>query len=250
MATFKEKLAGTGRLTCHICTIPSAVVTQAIAAAGADCVTIDWEHGAIDHATAQAMIAATAGTDCSPWVRIAEKTEAQVKRALDLGAEGIMFPLIRDAAEAEWAVRSLRYPPEGTRSFGPFIAHSRYRQDMMTYARSFGARAICCILAETVEAVENIEAICAVPGIDLLVPAPFDLSTSLGIPGQFDDPRFKAAVAKIEAAGKAAGLPLGGVALTEAQARGHFDRGYRIVAGFDVLWLKARAAEAQQWCEQ
>lgn len=248
---FKDKLRHTeDRLTLHICTIPSAVVTQAMAASGADGVIVDLEHGAVDYATAHAMIAATAGTDCAPIVRIAKLDDADVKRALDLGAEGICFPLINTAQEAAWAVGSLRYPPEGTRGFGPFIAQSRFQTDMINYAATFSERSICCLLAETVEAVENIEAICAVDGIDLIVPAPFDLSTALGVPGQFDHPEFKAAVHKIETAATAAGIPMGGAAMTPEQASALFARGYRVIAGFDTLWIKQKTAQAQSWCDQ
>ena len=109
MSSFKSKLGESdARLTAHLCTIPSATVTQAMAAAGADAVIIDLEHGAVDYASAHAMIAALAGTDCAPLVRIASNEEWQVKRVLDLGAEGICFPLIRDAGDAERAVASLR----------------------------------------------------------------------------------------------------------------------------------------------
>ena len=247
MPTFREKLAEPGRrMTGHLCTIPSAIVSQAIAAAGADAVIVDMEHGAIDYAAAHAMFAATAGTDCSPMVRLPEISEAAVKRVLDLGAEGIAFPLIRTAEDAERAVAAMRYPPDGVRGFGPFIAHSRYGQEMMDYAREF--RGIAMLLAETRESVENIDAICAVPGVDMIVPAPFDLSVAMGLPGQFDHPDFVAAVSRIEAAANAAGIPLGGVGLAEAQAKAQFDRGYRMIVGFDVLWLKSKAAEAQGWC--
>lgn len=249
MPTFREKLARPdARLTAHLCTIPSPLVTQALAAAGADAVIIDMEHGAVDHASAQAMIAATAGTDCAPLVRIAETRAADVKRVLDLGAEGIVFPLIRTPEDAERAVSTLHYPPRGQRGFGPFVAHSRYGLDMMGYAASFSDRVVCCLLAETVEAVENIEAICEVPGIDLIVPAQFDLSVALGLPGQFDHPDFVAAVARIDDACKAAGIPLGGVGLSAEQAQAQFAKGYKLIAGFDILWLKAKAAEAQGWC--
>lgn len=249
MPTFREKLEKTSaRLTAHVCTIPSPVVSQALAAAGADAIIIDLEHGALDYASAHAMIASTAGTDCAPLVRITEISAAQVKRILDLGAEGIIFPLVRTADDASEAVASMHYPPNGTRGFGPFIAHSRYGQDMMSYAGQFHERSICCLLAETVEAVENIEAICAVPGIDLIVPAQFDLSVALGVPGQFDHPDMIAAIDRIDAAAKAAGIPLGGVGLSQEQARAQFERGYRVIAGFDVLWLKAKAAETQGWC--
>ena len=78
--------------------------------------------------------------------------------------------------------------------------------------------------------------------------AAFDLSTTLGISGQFDHPDFIAAQTKIEAAALAAGRPLGGVALAQAQAEALFSRGYRIVSGFDILWLRAAAAQTVQWC--
>ncbi len=249
MPSLKRKLQDTNdRLSSVVCTIPSAVVTQAIAACGVDSVIVDLEHGAVDYAAAHAMIAATAGTGCAPLVRVAENDPAQVKRALDLGAEGIMFPLIRTADDARKAVASLRYPPEGTRGFGPFISQSRWGKDFATYAPDIQPELICCLLVETADAVDNIDDICAVPGIDLLIPAQFDLSTDLGLMGQFDHPGFLSAVARIERAAKTAGLPLGNVALTEDRARSLFDNGYRLVGGFDALWLREKAQQIQSWC--
>jgi 4-hydroxy-2-oxoheptanedioate aldolase len=246
----KHKLETTqDRLTMHICTIPSAVVTQAIAASGADCVIIDLEHGAIDYAAAHAMIATTQGTDCTPIVRIAAHGEHHVKRALDLGAQGIMFPLIETAVQARAAVASLRYPPNGSRSFGPFLAQSYQGTNLLDYPQAVDGSLFCCLLAETVTAVENIQEICAVPGIDMIVPAQFDLSTSLGIPGDFANPLFQDAVKTIEDAANAANIPLANAALAKPQADALFARGYRAIAGFDVLWLKARAEEAQDWCK-
>lgn len=248
MPSLKDKLADpTRRMTCHMCTIPSAVVTQALAASGADAVIIDLEHGAIDYATAHAMIAATAGTQCAPLVRVTENTDSHVKRALDLGAEGIVFPMIRTADDARRAVASLRYPPRGTRGFGPFIAHSRWQTTLHGYREAVEPGLVCMLLVETRDAVENIEAICAVDGIDIMVPAQFDLSTDLGCPGQFDHPDFVAAIAQIEAAARQSGVPLGQVATSEPQAKALFARGYRVIAGFDVLWLKAATAVAQSW---
>ncbi len=245
---FKERLTDpTQRMTAHVCTIPSATVTQAMAAAGSDAVIIDLEHGAVDYASAHAMIAATTGFACAPLVRVAENDPAQVKRVLDLGAEGIVFPLIRSAEDAQRAVASLRYPPHGNRGFGPFIAHSRWGTSLMDYREAVDGKLVCCLLVETRDAIENIDAICAVPGIDLIVPAQFDLSTDLGISGQFDHPDFQGALAKVEKAAHAAGIPLGNVAMTKEQADMLFARGYRVIAGFDLLWLKAVAAETQSW---
>lgn len=246
--TLKGRLRDTrDRLAMQLCTIPSAVVTQALAAAGSDCVVVDLEHGAVDHGSAHAMIAATAGTLCAPMVRVTANDPSMVKRALDLGAEGIMFPLIESAQDARDAVASLRYPPNGTRGFGPFIAQSRWGAQMPTYRTAVEEHLVCCLLIETRGAVECIEEICAVPGIDIIVPAQFDLSTAIGVSGQFDHPDFVAAVARVERAALAAGVPLGGVAFSRAQAEALFARGYRIIAGFDVLWLRAQAGEMRSW---
>lgn len=251
MASLKLKLSQSdARLSCVLCTIPSATVTQAIAAADVDAVIIDLEHGAVDYGSAHAMISATAGTDCAPLVRVAENDAAQVKRVLDLGAEGIVFPMIRTPEDAAKAVASLRYPPNGVRGFGPFLAQSRWQTDLMGYRSAMEDRLICCLLVETRESIENIEAICAVPGIDILIPAQFDLSTDLGIPGQFDHPEFQAAIARVESAANAAGLPLGNVAMAAPQAEALFARGYRMIAGFDILWLRAKAAEMAAWCRK
>ena len=248
MTNLKYRLTQTDdRVTAHICTIPSATVTQAMAAAGADAVIIDMEHGAVDYASAHAMIAATQGTKCAPLVRVAENDPVQVKRVLDLGAQGICFPMIRTVADAQKAVASLRYPPHGNRGFGPFIAHSAAGVSLLDYKDAVDGTLTCMLLVETADAIENIDEIASVPGIDLLVPAQFDLSTDLGISGQFDHPDFKAAIAKVEQAAKANGIALGNVALSQEQADGLLARGYRLICGFDLIWLKAKTVEAQSW---
>ena len=160
------------------------------------------------------MIAATAGTSCAPLVRVTANEPTHVKRALDLGAEGIMFPLIDSVQDARDAIASLRYPPEGTRGFGPFIAQSRWGTQMTTYRATVQDHLVCCLLIETRGAVEAIEEICALPGVDIIVPAQFDLSTALGVSGQSGHPDLVAAVTRIERAALDTALPLGGVALT------------------------------------
>lgn len=247
---FKSKLVDpTRRLTAHICAIPSPIIPQAMAAAGSDAVVIDLEHGAIDLAAAHAMIAATAGSDCAPLVRVSQNDPNEVKRVLDLGAEGIVFPLIGTAEDARAAVASLRYPPRGNRGFGPYIAHSRWGTGFVDYAAKVESDLLCCLLIETRAAIENIEEICAVPGIDLLMIAPFDLSVDLHIPGQFHSPEFQRALGTVEAAASAAGMPLGSAAMERAQAEALFARGYRVISGVDVLWLKAIAAQATGWAK-
>ncbi len=252
MPNFKQKLADpTIRMSMHVNVIPSAVTTQAIAASGADVVVIDREHGAVDYGTCHAMIAATQGSDCAPVIRVSDINEAEVKRVLDLGAEGIIFPLVRSAEDVRRAVASMRYPGSmGTRGFGPFIAHSRWPNDMMSYAASIEDRLTCGILVETVEAVANIDEIVAEEGIDYIILAAFDLSATMGIPGQFDHPQFVKACAKVEQAVHAAKIPLGGIAMTEEDAAERFAHGYRIISGFDVLHLKAKVAQTAAWARR
>lgn len=245
---FKRRLQDSkDPLSLHFCTIPGPAVPQAMAASGADGVVIDCEHGAIGWTQAHAMIAATAGTRCAPIVRIAETSDVLAKRALDMGAEGIVFPLIRTAEDARQAVASLQYPPKGTRGFGPMMASSRWGVDMLSYAKDIAPHMACILLVETAASVDNIDAICAVPGIDLLIPAPFDLSTDLGIQGQFDHPDFIAATGRIEAAAKAANIPLGGVATDEARVKALRARGFRVICGIDTVWLTDKTKQVQSW---
>lgn len=246
--TFKSRLAEPGALfNVQVCIIPSAVTVQAIAAAGVDAVIIDQEHGPIDFERLHAMVAATQGTKCAPLVRVAEIDEVSVKRALDAGAEGICFPLVRTAADAARCVAALRYAPEGRRGWGPFVAHSRWGVPLFDYVAGPGRQTVCMLLLETVDALANIDAICAVEGIDCVIVAPFDLSTELGVSGQLSHPKMQDAVARIEAAVLKANIPLGGAAFSEEAARALRAKGYRIFAGFDVLWLKSAVAQSCSW---
>ena len=248
--SLKAKLAEPGRLlNIHVCIIPSAVVTQAIAAAGADCVIIDQEHAPIGFETLHAMIAATQGTTCAPLVRIPEIGEAHVKRALDAGAEGICFPLIRTAADAERCVAAMRYPPAGKRGWGPFVAHSRWGTPLFDYLAGPGQQTVCMLLLETRDAVENIDAICAVEGIDCVILAQFDLSTELGVSGQLEHPKMLEATKRIEEAVLKANIPLGGVGFTKEMTRARVAKGYRLLGGFDILWLKGAVAQSRSWLD-
>jgi 4-hydroxy-2-oxoheptanedioate aldolase len=103
------------------------------------------------------------------------------------------------------------------------------------------------LLIETAEAVENIDSICAVPGIDIAILAPFDLSTELGVSGQFDHPRMLAAGKRIEDAARKAHLPLGGAAFTKEATQALIARGYRLFGGFDILWVRNAVAQSRSW---
>lgn len=249
MQTVKERLrAGGDPLAGFLNLIPSAVATQALAAGGADVVLIDQEHGPIGPESMHAMIASTAGTTCSPWVRVSSCDEGLVKTALDAGAEGIVFPLVKDARSAAECVAMTRYPPAGRRGWGPFVAHARWGVGVFDYLEARGSQTVCALLIETRSAVEDLEAICEVDGIDCLVVAPFDLSTELGVSGRLDAPEVLEAVEHIEAVATRAGLPLSGAALSPQQSRHLVEKGYRLLwHGFDVLMLEQLVTQTGQW---
>jgi 4-hydroxy-2-oxoheptanedioate aldolase len=222
-----------------IATIPSIQSVQALASGGLDWILIDMEHGPIDMAAAHAMITATAGTRTVPLVRIASQDPALCKAVMDLGVLGVCFPMVCDRTQAEAIVRAVRYPPAGGRLWGPFYAPMRWAMPMQEYIAAADDAMLAIATIEHPDAVKNIEEIVAVPGLDLAFIGPGDLATSLGIPGQFEHPRFKEAVAHAEAAVLRSNVALGGVARTPQQAREMLDRGYAtIVYGFDWLLLQ------------
>jgi 4-hydroxy-2-oxoheptanedioate aldolase len=142
--------------------------------------------------------------------------------------------MICNRADAEKAVRSVRYPPRGDRLWGPFHAPFRWGVSMPDYMASADDDMICMVTIEHVEAVNRIDEIMAVPGIDIAVIGPGDLATSIGKRGQPDDPEVLALMARAEAGILKSGVPIGGVARTAEQANRMIDRGYLALAlGFD-----------------
>ena len=226
-----------------IATIPSIQTVQTLASTGVDWLIIDMEHGPIDVSSAHAMIVATAGTSTVPFVRLPWLHPWQAKPAMDLGALGIVFPMICTREQAEAAVRSVRYPPVGDRLWGPFYAPMRWGQTVTQYIDAANENMLAIVTIEHPDAIRNIDEVMSAPGLDLAFIGPGDLAMSLEIPGQFDHSKFKAAVAEAEAGILRSGVPLGGVARTPDQAKQMLDRGYRaLVFGFDWMLLQQAAA--------
>jgi 4-hydroxy-2-oxoheptanedioate aldolase len=224
-------------------TAPSVQVTQLLARAGFDWLLVDLEHGPIDLATAHAMIAATQGTPAVPIARVAATVPWLAKPLLDAGALGIVFPMVNGRAEAEAAVRAVKYPPAGDRLWGPFYAPPRWDLPMPRYMRAANDGVLTMVMIEHPEAVQHVEEIVAVPGVDLAVIGIFDLATALGVPLQLDHPNVAAGVERAEAAILASGVALGGVARSPEQANRMIERGYRFLAlGFDWSLLQRGAA--------
>jgi 4-hydroxy-2-oxoheptanedioate aldolase len=177
---------------------------------------------------------ATSGTPCTPLVRIAANEPWLAKAPMDFGAMGINFPMINSADDAYKAARSLRYPTQGERLWGPFHAPFRWNTGMPDYMARADDSMICMITIEHVDAVNRIGEIMATPGIDIAVIGVGDLATSIGKRGQPGDPEVQALVAKAEAGILKSGVPLGGAALNAEMGNAMIERGYVALAlGFD-----------------
>jgi 4-hydroxy-2-oxoheptanedioate aldolase len=191
------------------------------------------------------MIVAPAGTPAVPFVRVSWTLPWLAKAVLDLGALGICYPMIRSRAEAEVAARSVRYPPDGDRLWGPFYAPLRWNLPMVDYMRAANTDVLAIVTIEHPEAVRSIDEIVSTPGIDLAFIGPGDLATSLGYYGEPDHPEVQAAMTATEAGILRSNVLLGGVARSVDQANRMVDRGYRaLVLGFDWSLLQRGAAAA------
>jgi 2-keto-3-deoxy-L-rhamnonate aldolase RhmA len=183
-------------------------VVEIFGAAGFDFVAIDTEHAAHSPVTVRAMLQAAAGTAAVAIVRILRLNAAEIGRLLDLGAAGVLCPFVNTAAEAGELVAACRYPPWGTRSWGPRRA-AGYGLENGDYEELALESVICLAMIETAEAVANIEEIAAVEGLTGVVVGPIDLSVSLGARQAYDAERYAEAVARVRAACRAASLPMG-----------------------------------------
>ena len=164
----------------------STTTAELLAHAGCEWLMIEMEHNGLDMAEVEHILMAMNGTGTMPMVRIPSADPVFIQRTLDVGALGIAVPMVKTAAEAEAIVRASRYPPEGARSFGPLRA-SQYTIDYEDYFEQANENILILLILETAEAVENLEEIANVPGIDVLYIGAFDLCLSLGL-NPFDMP--------------------------------------------------------------
>jgi 4-hydroxy-2-oxoheptanedioate aldolase len=184
-------------------------VAELLAEAGFDWLVIETEHNALGWAEVEHMLMALAGTDTAPIVRVPSSSGEHIQRALDIGAMGVLVPMVRSVEEARAIVQATRYPPEGVRSFGPLRA-SRYSFDNAAYLRQANDEILVALILETKEAVENLDEILAVPGVDAVYLGPFDLCLSLGLdPLAMPLPEVDAILERLIAGSKVAGVAAG-----------------------------------------
>ncbi len=175
--------------------IPSTYTAEAMAHQGFDWLCIDTQHGILDYSSAVPMLQAISTTDTIPFVRVPWNEPSIIMKYLDAGAYGIIIPMVNNREEAERAVSACRYPPLGLRSFGPNRVTYYAGRDYAAYANDEVA---CVVMIETAEALEKLDDILSLPGVDAAYIGPADLGYALGLgAGSMSDPRHVAAVTRI-----------------------------------------------------
>ena len=217
----------------------SPIAAEIMALAGFDGAIIDHEHGSGDLYNAVALMQAMSATPTASILRVPWNDFVYIKRALDTGAEGILVPSVNTAEEARAVASACRYPPKGIR--GAAFPISRAASYGMTdnYLRDYEENLLIICQVEAKTAVENIDELVAVEGIDMLFIGPMDLSCSIGKPGQLEDPEFLDIKARAEEAIKKSDKFLGGLCTPVDPPKQMFAKGYDFVAGaLDVALLR------------
>jgi 2-dehydro-3-deoxyglucarate aldolase/4-hydroxy-2-oxoheptanedioate aldolase len=188
----------------------SPFLAEVVARSGVDWVLVDLEHGTADESDLLPMFLAIEQAGCQPLVRVESGERIRVGRALDLGARGVMVPQMTSVADAGAMARWMRTQPEGERGIALYTRGMGFGVDGHEGARGMHEELLSIVQIETRSALDQVEQIAALDGVDVLFVGPADLSHALGIPGQLDHPDFVAAVERVAAAalghGKAAGI--------------------------------------------
>lgn len=220
--------------------IPNAFAAEVMAHQGFDWLCIDMQHGLIDYPAAVVMLQAIGTTPAIPFVRVPWNEPGIIGKVLDAGAMGVIIPMVNSPAEARAAVGACRYWPEGARSYGPTRAAFAVGPDYFPDAN----REIACIpMIETRQALDQLDDILAVPGIDAVYVGPADLSITLGLPPRMDNGGpFEEARRRIAAACRERGITAG-IHASAALAAHHAEAGYRMITvSGDVSALASAAA--------
>jgi len=184
-------------------------IAELLAHAGFDWLVLETEHSAVDIAQIEHMMMAMGGTGTIPIIRVMNADSIVIQRPLDAGALGILVPMVRTAADIESIVKCTRYPPVGARGFGPLRA-SQYTKDYAGYARDANDNILVSVIIETKEAIENIEEIVKVAGLDAVFLGLFDLSISYGLdPLEMPHREIDEAIVRTLAAAKGSGVAVG-----------------------------------------
>ncbi len=238
---FCDRLRQCERLIGTIVSIDSIAVMEILASGLLDWIFIEAEHAPIGMGSLERLLVAAGTTPC--LVRLPNHEPTWIKRALDLGAAGIIVPQVNSAEEAAAIAQAARFTPDGTRGVGVSRANA-YGYAVGDYLNGANAGTAVMVQAEHVDALTNASAIAEVDGIDGVFVGPYDLSASMGLPGQLDHPDVNAAIERISSAFAGAHKPAGIFCIDVDDAKKRIDQGFSLVAcSVDVVLLRASVSQ-------
>ena len=214
---------------------------QILKVAGCEYVIFDLEHSGLGYETLKSLFAGCRGIGIMPLARVPRGEYHFLARALDIGAHGVMVPMVESAAEARRIAEATHYPPAGRRGAAFAIAQDGYEGgEVSTKIRTIDERTLVIAQIETERGLAEVDAIAATPGIDVLWLGHFDMTNFLGIPGQFEHPKYQEAVRAIVSAGRRHKKGLGFMAADAEWARKYRDHGFNMIAaGLDHTLLQS-----------
>jgi 2-keto-3-deoxy-L-rhamnonate aldolase RhmA len=220
-------------------TLAHPAIAEIMSKAEFDWLAVDLEHSVITIREAEELIRVINLSGVTPLVRLTSNDPNQIKRVMDSGSHGIIVPMVNSPEDAERAVASVKYPPQGRRGVGLARAQG-YGTRFNEYLKWQKGNSIVIVQVEHIEAVNNLEAIFAVDGVDGFIIGPYDLSGSMGIPGEFNHPDFLAAMDRVKAVAKKMKIT-GGIHIIEPdpdQLEQRIGEGYRFIAySLDIRML-------------
>ena len=240
--SFRKELLSGKTMIGTIVTQPSPAIAEILAEAGFDWLWIDAEHSPMEMGDVQGILQAVEDR-CACIVRVPTSNEVYIKKALDIGAPGIIAPHVDSVEIAEQVVHWVKYPPIGDRSIGVARAH-RYGLDVAGYMNTANEQIAVIVQIEHVKGVQDIEKILDVAGVDAVLIGPYDLSGSLGKPGQIDDPEVLDQINRVREACLKRKKPIGILGITVGAAKPFLDQGYSLIAvGIDTMIFGRAARE-------
>ncbi len=239
---FTQRLRQNDLLLGTMLTLPSPELAEIISSCGYDWLFMDGEHGNLSTLDWQRMLQAVAGRS-SAIIRVATNSEREIKKILDIGADGIIAPQVNTADEARHVVACCKYPPQGIRGVGLARAQG-YGRSFADYMETANDSIAVIVQAEHIDAVNNIEQIVEVDGIDAVFIGPYDLSASMGLMGQVDHPEVVEAIDRIGRACQQRDISLGYFGTTAESVQDYVRKGYHLIcAGTDAGFVVGGAED-------